>query len=91
MGVDYLVCDHCGDTFPDCGEWYICKCGRDFDSCGKEFLEKYGEDPEGNYSLAGCDYCLGELVDDETLLEYLLKKYKLTKEKAIKSYKKTLK
>ena len=48
MGVDYLVCDHCGDTFADCGTWFTCECGRDFDECGEEFLEKYGEDPEGN-------------------------------------------
>jgi len=48
------------------------------------FLEKYGKDLKGGYSLAGCDYCLGDLVDDETLIEYLLDKIKMTREEVIK-------
>lgn len=24
MGVDYLVCKHCGRTFPDCGDYVRC-------------------------------------------------------------------
>jgi len=84
MGVDFLVCDHCGETFCDCGTYYICSCGRKFDECGDDFLEKYGEDPEGDYSLAGCDYCLGDLVDDGTLIEYLLDKVKMTREEIVK-------
>lgn len=39
MSVDYLVCENCGDTFPDCGYWVSCEsCGTCWcsDECAEE-------------------------------------------------------
>lgn len=39
MGVDFLVCNNCGETFPDCGSWVWCEsCGTDWcsDGCAEE-------------------------------------------------------
>lgn len=39
MSVDYLVCENCGDTFPDCGYYVTCEgCGTDWcsDECAQE-------------------------------------------------------
>lgn len=29
MGVDWLTCDNCGETFPDCGECELITCEND--------------------------------------------------------------
>ena len=41
MSIDYLVCENCGDTFPDCGYWVSCEnCGTHW--CSDECAEEYG-------------------------------------------------
>jgi hypothetical protein len=44
MGVDFLVCKNCGDTFCDCGEYVSCECGEHW--CGDECAEADGCDKE---------------------------------------------
>ncbi len=39
MSVDYYTCNHCGDTFPDCGYFVSCEsCGTHWcsDECAEE-------------------------------------------------------
>lgn len=38
MGVDFLVCSACGETFPDCGSFVTCN--EDFGGCGKRFCSE---------------------------------------------------
>jgi len=33
MGVDYYVCDNCGETFPDCGDYRQCENGHYIGPC----------------------------------------------------------
>lgn len=33
MGVDYYACDHCGETFPDCGTYIHCEHGHMIGPC----------------------------------------------------------
>ena len=41
------------------------------------------------YNLTSCPHCKNEIIDDERVLEYLLNKYELTKEKVIEEIKKS--
>ncbi len=81
MGVEYLVCDECGETFCDCGEWYYCE------NCGKCFcrhcIEDAGlkwEDEEDECVVTSCKYCRNEAVSEDDMLYYLLNKLQITKE-----------
>ena len=67
MSVDYEVCSHCGDTFCDCGDYFTC------DVCGKEFCQECGEDAI-TVDETGCDYCRGEIANDEEFLCWLYEK-----------------
>jgi hypothetical protein len=41
MGVDFLVCNYCEETFPDCGYFVRCEgCGTEW--CSNECAEKDG-------------------------------------------------
>ena len=44
MGVDFLVCGICGETFPDCGIYYHCGGCEDCicEICYDSQKEKYG-------------------------------------------------
>ena len=67
MGVDYYVCEYCGETFPDAGYYVSCEeCGTRWcsDSCAEEegYVEchcsKAGFDIEDNmYCGENEDYC----------------------------------
>ena len=45
MGIDYLTCHNCGETFPDCGSYVSCECGESWcdEECAKEdgFIEEH--------------------------------------------------
>ena len=91
MGIDYYVCDVCGETFPDCGEYYTCECGRLY--CSEECatsdeVEDYPDDVDGDYNFESCKYCRGEAFTDIDILNYMLKKHKTNREKIIKEMKK---
>ncbi|MFS0562559.1 hypothetical protein AB1K91_17675 [Terribacillus sp. 179-K 1B1 HS] len=86
MGIDYLVCEVCGDAFPDVGYYGYCGgcesalCG----GCVEDMGEKYGRvDPEsefaedyGEESPCKCDECTKPKLDTEkfeTLMYFLIK------------------
>jgi len=84
FGIDYITCDECGVNFPDCGEFYCCEncyrsfCGECKEEAGLEF--DTDEDGEPTRDVISCKYCRNEDFDDETLLEFALKKLNTTKE-----------
>jgi hypothetical protein len=72
MGVDYYTCNHCDETFPDCGPMIWCACGNkwDYDECAA--ADGYVE-PEDDYEDEGtCAFCRNEKATDEQLLAYLI-------------------
>lgn len=91
MGVDFLICTHCNDTFCDCGPYIRCyNCWRKW--CSDECAEADGykkeeateeDDEDADEPLTSCKFCRGETVDDKTLLAFLLKHNNFTKEEAI--------
>jgi hypothetical protein len=79
VSVEYLVCDECGSTFCDCGEYYCCE------NCGRQFCCECGEDAslewdEQDGCFSSCKYCRNEAVDNNDMLRYLLNKYQTTRE-----------
>jgi len=45
MGIDYIACNNCGRTFPDCGSYIICEnCSTEW--CSDECAEEDGYIPE---------------------------------------------
>lgn len=56
MGVDWLSCKRCGDTFPDCGHFVNCECGETW--CSDECAEKDGYKEE--HCKLGCGLSYGE-------------------------------
>jgi hypothetical protein len=89
MGVDFLVCKLCGDTFPDCGDFVRCDCYCKW--CSDECAEKDGfrvdEDETEEYEEErSCNYCRRESADDPTLLSFLLTELGLTREKVLEQW-----
>lgn len=78
MGIDYLVCDHCGEGFPDVMDYYYCdKCGKIFCRyCAEEAGLEFDEDD----NVISCEYCRKEAFTDYDKLQFLMKKYNLTDE-----------
>ena len=73
MGVDWLACKNCGETFPDCGDFTYCECGTYW--CSYECAESDGyERPEEN-DESSCKYCREEDYDNYELLDYVIEKY----------------
>lgn len=67
MGVDFMVCNNCGETFPDCGDYVYCDgCGTRWcsDDCAEEegydFAEEscglYGDISDVNKDSIQCQY-----------------------------------
>jgi hypothetical protein len=64
MGVDWLGCRNCGETFPDCGDFTSCECGEHWccDECAEEdgykrSSCKLGYDIEDNECEKSCYDC----------------------------------
>ena len=78
MGVDYYSCHECGDTFPDCGNYYPCDCG--FSYCCEECADKETTEPENDddEGINTCKYCRNEAVTTDDILNFLCKKYQIT-------------
>ena len=78
MGVEYLVCDECGCTFCDCGEYHYCE------NCNKVYCVDCEEDAGLEFDEDGCTvsckYCRNEAVSEDDMLYYLLDKLQITKE-----------
>jgi hypothetical protein len=97
MGVDFLVCNYCGDTFPDCGYYVSCRGCSDFhwiarNWCCKECAKADGykkeeyEIDDATVEEISCKYCRKEDVEDSVLFDFLLRHFKLTRKKALKMY-----
>jgi len=93
MGVDFYNCKKCNEVFADCGDYVYCpKCYENW--CCDECAEKDGliliSDEDGDYieDECSCNFCRQEDFDDETLLEYLFKKYNVTRKEVALEYKK---
>jgi hypothetical protein len=97
MGVDYLVCNNCGDTFPDCGSFVSCECGERWcsQSCaeadGYEYREYEDEDGEmvEDEEESTCNFCREEDFEDYELLTFALSQLDLSRGDLIKLYKET--
>lgn len=60
MGVEFIACNYCGETFPDCGDFEYCECGVEW--CSLECAEEEGyrrSSCTSGYSEGECDreYC----------------------------------
>lgn len=99
MGVDFFPCDGCGDSICDCGDYV--RCEGDGGDCCQRWCSvecarenggyRTGYEPEVNEEseecgVPSCKYCRDEDVDDSSLLNFVLKTYKLTRKKALKMY-----
>jgi len=62
MGVDFLVCNSCGETFPDCGSFVRCNCGNVW--CSEDCAESDGHKNEKFDTCNTCEY-LEECEDNE--------------------------
>lgn len=75
MGVDWLACRECGETFPDCGDFVACECGERWcsDECAEADGYRYEEDgftPEGSSweQETSCNFCRKESFEDWDML-----------------------
>ena len=78
MGVDWLSCKNCGDTFPDCGEFIRCN-----DDCSSEWCSMECAEEDG-FTYAECK--LGLDVSSEGYLEDDYDKCPRAKGKSSDSY-----
>jgi len=91
MGVVFVPCEYCCETFCDggirCNE--ECSCHWCSMECAKKdgFKITDDEDKETEYEKT-CNFCRGEEADDSTLLYWMLLKYSLTREEAVEMWKK---
>jgi len=96
MGVDFLICDICHESFPDCGDFVSCDCGGRFcssecaqiDDCVYDEDGEPVEDEDGDFIIGEetCVLCRGEALTDQDLIEFLLKKLSLTREQAVELF-----
>lgn len=62
MGVDYDICDVCGDTYPDCGRYGSCEgCGKTWCGVCDRKIETFWYGDDGY-----CDLCLNTKVPEPT-------------------------
>lgn len=93
MGVEFIACNNCGETFPDCGDYVSCECGNCWcdNECAKLEGFRYEEDgfvPRGSKwsQETSCDFCRQEDYEDYELLAYALKKLGVSREELIADY-----
>lgn len=91
MGVDFYACDNCGDTFPDCGDYFRCDCEAKFccTECGGYKSVEPEEDVD-DHEVITCIHCRMESATSDDLLHFLLKKFDLTHDQAMEMYRKEL-
>lgn len=85
MGVDYYACEKCNKTYPDCGNYFVCRgCDSNFcsDKCGaRQIVED--EIDEYDFDLTTCVFCRKEVFTDNQIICALLKHFSITREQAI--------
>ena len=93
MSVDFFDCVICGESVCECGNFTCCQ------NCENKFCTNcYPDPPEwedgedfGKYlkrCMKVCPICSEDIILDEDLVKFLLKKLKLTRKQAEKLYKK---
>jgi len=94
MGIDFYACDNCGETFPDCGDYFRCDCGDKFCSteCGdSKVVEPASSDDEDDDSyreeVTTCMHCRLESATSYDLLLFILAKFNMTYDQAMDLYK----
>lgn len=88
MGVGFFPCDGCGDTVCDYGNYKRCNddCGKRF--CSRQCAEKNGLKSDDECDLKTCNFCRKEDANDSQLLYWLLKRFFLTRKRALDLYRK---
>lgn len=92
MGVVFISCDRCTNTFYDGGDYVRCNENCEHRWCDMQcaeadgFKKSYYDEKADGYIEKSCNYCREDDVEDILLLKFLLKKYKLTRKKAVKMY-----
>lgn len=85
----YDVCEECGTRI-----CYYCQVDLgmrtkpDYFDEGAELLGEYWDRNDKYPLLTSCPHCKKEIIDNDTILSYLLKKYNLDKEEIITEIKK---
>ena len=94
MGVDFLVCNRCGDTFPDCGDYVRCDCYMKWCSqyCADEegFTDGYDEDEDEENDVepeTSCSFCRLEETSDDHLLGFALDALGMTRAQLLEKWK----
>lgn len=64
MGVDFLICTLCSDTFPDCGDFMRCEECESY-LC-PDCMQGYEYDDE--YCIINCPVCIGEYDENRVLV-----------------------
>lgn len=76
MGVEFLICRICNDTFPDCGEFSHCAgCRKNFCKyCAKDFVFESYEEPEKGEPVpeVTCPVCTMQHISDKELLAFVI-------------------
>ena len=83
MGVDYYVCDHCRETFPDCGRYDSFEAGHMIcDRCTRHVVpwtpageddDSDGTTDDGELLSSRCPVCVGGGTTEEVYLGALKK------------------
>ena len=84
MGVDFMTCSLCEETFADCGPYGHCNCERVLcGTCFEDMTKRYGESHEREdwygVTCAKCDRCALVAPDDSQSLEFALTILGMTK------------
>jgi len=82
MGVDFIACETCGETFPDCGGYTSCQdCGVHLcTGCADERGLSHSLSMDGEEDSDVCPFCNGDEVTDENLLNFALEKLGMDRE-----------
>ena len=86
MGIDYYVCDVCGESYPDCGPCGMCGncesslCG----DCHDKAKEKYGVHTDDSYDSLKCQLCTKDVITNDVMVEFLLKRIGVTRKQVEK-------
>ncbi|EOO11307.1 hypothetical protein [Bacillus cereus] len=92
MGVDYLCCNKCEDTFADCGYYVGCPCGNDWcsDKCAKAegFREEIDEETQETIDDSGtCNFCRNDDFPDWELFKFTQGLLGKSREELVELYK----
>lgn len=81
MGVDFYQCKNpkCGNTYPDCGDYFTCSCEQSFcsDECGGR-KDADGENEETGESNSTCVLCRLDVIEPKALVVFLAGRLAMT-------------